>query len=186
VGLCWGGLLLFVISLLLPAIRVQGKSEWIAGDRGYVCLFLSLAEFPCWVPHALLITGLFVGTFAGKTAKKASGVVLALTTLTVLSVEEFADGGIAVLGGSGAFPRARVTALCLLAGEGSTPGTSVRALFGMTVKRLFRLEAAEFFEPRSGDRGSDRNPTTTWATAHCGNRPTRRPVSHAVPEESIA
>lgn len=83
-GLCWGGLLLFVISLLLPAIRVQGKGEWVAGDLGYVCLFLSLAEFPCWVPHALMIAALFVGTFAGKTARKVSGVELALTTLTIL------------------------------------------------------------------------------------------------------
>ena len=85
-GLCWGGLLLFVISLLLPAIRVQGKGEWVAGDLGHVCLFLSLAEFPCWVPHAFMIAGLFIGTFAGKTVKKASGVVLALTTLTILQV----------------------------------------------------------------------------------------------------
>jgi len=29
-------------------------------------------------------------------------------------------------------------------------------------------------------------PCSPWATAHCGNRPTRRPVSHAVPEESSA
>ncbi len=85
-GLCWGGLLLFAISLLLPAVRVQGKGEWVAGDLGYVCLFLSLAEFPCWVPHALMIAALFVGTFAGKTGKKATGVVLALTTLTILQV----------------------------------------------------------------------------------------------------
>ncbi len=85
-GLCWSGLLLFVISLLLPAVRVQGKGEWVAGDLGYVCLFFSLAEFPYWVPHALVIAALFIGTFAGKTAKKATGVVLALTTLTILQV----------------------------------------------------------------------------------------------------
>src|ERR1700722_15002248 len=69
-GLCWGGLLLFAISLLLPAVRVQGKGEWVAGDLGYVCLFLSLAEFPCWVPHTLMIAALFIGKFAGKTVKK--------------------------------------------------------------------------------------------------------------------
>jgi hypothetical protein len=85
-GLCWGGLLLFGISLLLPAIRVQGKGEWVAGDLGHVCLFLSLAEFPCWVPHAFMIAAVFIATFAGKTAKKASGVVMALTTLTILQV----------------------------------------------------------------------------------------------------
>jgi hypothetical protein len=83
-GLCWGGLLLFVISLLLPAIRVQGQGEWVAGDLGCVCLFLSLAVFPCWVPHALMIAAPFIGMFAGKTATKATGVVLALTTLTIL------------------------------------------------------------------------------------------------------
>ena len=78
--------MLFAISLLLPAIRVQGKGEWVAGDLGFVCLFLSLAEFPCWVPHALLIAASFICTSAGKTAKKATGVVLALATLTVLQV----------------------------------------------------------------------------------------------------
>jgi hypothetical protein len=85
-ALCWGGLLLFVISLFLPAIRVRGKGEWVAGDPGSVCLFLSLAEYPSWVPHAFVIAAPLVATFGGKTAKRASGVVLALTTLTILQV----------------------------------------------------------------------------------------------------
>jgi hypothetical protein len=85
-GLCWSGLALFMVSLILPAIRVQGKGEWIAGDLGYVCLFLSLAEFPCWVPHALMIAALVIGTLPGKKTKKLCGVVLALTTLTIFQV----------------------------------------------------------------------------------------------------
>jgi hypothetical protein len=84
--LCWGGLVLFVVSLLLPAIRVQGRGEWVAGDLGCVCLILSFYAFPCWVPHVLTIAAPFICTFAGKTAKKAVGVVLALATLSILQV----------------------------------------------------------------------------------------------------
>ncbi len=81
---CWGGLLLSLLSLALPAIRMEGNGAWLAGDLGYVCLFLSLAVFPCWVPHALIIAAPFINRFAGKTAAKATGVVLALMTLSVL------------------------------------------------------------------------------------------------------
>ena len=84
--LCWGGLALFVVSLLLPAIRLQGRGEWVAGDLGCVCLILSFYALPCWVPHVLTIAAPFICTFAGKTAKKAVGVVLALATLSILQV----------------------------------------------------------------------------------------------------
>ena len=84
--LCWGGLVLFVVSLLLPAIRLQGRGEWVAGDLGCVCLILSFYALPCWVPHVLTIAAPFICTFAGKTAKKAVGVVLALATLSILQV----------------------------------------------------------------------------------------------------
>ena len=85
-ALCWVAVLLFAASLVLPALRVQGKGEWIAGDLGFPCAFLSLAEFPCWVPHALVIAAPFIAMFAGKPAQKVSGLVLGITTLTVLDV----------------------------------------------------------------------------------------------------
>jgi hypothetical protein len=85
-SLCWVALSLFAASLVLPALRVQGKGEWIAGDLGFNCAFLSLAEFPCWVPHALVIAAPLVATFAGKLAQKVTGVVLGITTLTVIHV----------------------------------------------------------------------------------------------------
>jgi hypothetical protein len=86
VALCWVAVLLFAASLALPALRVQGKSEWIAGDLGFHCAFLSLAEAPCWVPHALVLAAPFIVMFAGKRAQKVSGLVLGITTLTVLHV----------------------------------------------------------------------------------------------------
>jgi hypothetical protein len=84
--LCWVAVLLLAASLVLPALRVQGKGQWIAGDLGFHCAFLSLAEFPCWVPHALVIAAPFIAMFAGKPAQKVSGLVLGITTLTVLHV----------------------------------------------------------------------------------------------------
>ncbi len=83
-ALCWVALSLFAASLALPALRVQGKGEWIAGDLGFNCAFLSLAETPCWVPHALVIAAPLIAMFAGKPAQKAFGVVLGITMLTVL------------------------------------------------------------------------------------------------------
>jgi hypothetical protein len=83
-GLCWGGLVLFALSLIFPALRLQGKGEWVAGDLGFSCLILSFDRFPCWVPHALTMAAPFVCGFAGATVKKAVGVVLALATLSVL------------------------------------------------------------------------------------------------------
>ncbi len=85
-ALCRFAVLLLAASLVLPALRVQGKGEWIAGDIGLYCAFLSLAEFPCWVPHALVIAAPFIARFAGKPAQKVSGLVLGITTLTVLHV----------------------------------------------------------------------------------------------------
>jgi hypothetical protein len=85
-ALCWVALSLFAASLALPALRVQGKGEWIAGDLGCNCAFLSLAEFPCWVPHALVIGAPFIAMFASKQAQKVSGLVLGIITLTVLRV----------------------------------------------------------------------------------------------------
>jgi hypothetical protein len=85
-ALCWVALALSAASLALPALRVQGKGEWIAGDLGFHCAFLSLAEFPCWVPHALVIAAPLVAMFAGKRAQKVTGVVLGITTLTVIHV----------------------------------------------------------------------------------------------------
>ena len=88
IKLCWVAVLLAAVSLMLPALRVQGggRGEWIAGDPGFQCAFLSLAESPSWVPHALLIAAPFIATFAGKPAQKASGLLLGITTLTVLHV----------------------------------------------------------------------------------------------------
>jgi hypothetical protein len=89
-ALCWAALALFAASLVLPALRVQGKGngqgrgEWIAGDLGFHCAFLSLAEFPCWVPHALVIAAPFIAVVASKPAQRACGLVLGITTLTVL------------------------------------------------------------------------------------------------------
>jgi hypothetical protein len=85
-ALCGAALLLFAVSLVLPALRVQGKGGWIAGDPGFHCAFLSLAEFPCWVPHALVIAAPFIAMFAGKPAQKVFAAVLGITTLTVLHV----------------------------------------------------------------------------------------------------
>ena len=85
-ALCWVALSLFAASLVLPALRVQSKREWIAGDLGFNCAFLSLAEFPCWVPHALVIAAPFIAMFAGKPAQKAAAVVMGITTFTVLHV----------------------------------------------------------------------------------------------------
>jgi hypothetical protein len=75
-ALCWVALSLFAASLVLPALRVQDQGEWIAGDPGFHCAFLSLAEFPCWVPHALVIAAPLIAMFAGKPAQKMSGAVL--------------------------------------------------------------------------------------------------------------
>jgi hypothetical protein len=72
-ALCWIALSLFAASLVLPAMRVQAKGEWIAGDLGFHYAFLSLAEFPCWVPHALVIAAPLIARFAGKPTQKASG-----------------------------------------------------------------------------------------------------------------
>lgn len=83
-ALCWVALALFAASLALPALRVQGKDEWIAGDLGFNCVFLSLAEFPCWVPHALVIAAPFIAMLAGKPAQKVFGASLGITTLAVL------------------------------------------------------------------------------------------------------
>ena len=85
-ALCWVALSLFAVSLGLPALRVQGKGEWIAGDLGYNCAFMSLAEFPCWMPHALVIAAPFIAMIGGKPAQKVSGLVLGITTLTVLQM----------------------------------------------------------------------------------------------------
>ncbi len=85
-ALCWVALALFAVSLALPALRVQGKGEWIAGDPGFHCAVMSLAEFPCWVPHALVIASPFIAVFAGKPVQKAAGMVLGITMLTVLDV----------------------------------------------------------------------------------------------------
>jgi hypothetical protein len=85
-ALCWVALSLFAASLVVPALRVQGQGEWIAGDPGFYCAFRSLAEFPCWVPHALVIAAPVIATLAGKPVQKAYGVVLGITTLTVLHV----------------------------------------------------------------------------------------------------
>jgi hypothetical protein len=81
---CWVGLVLFALSLMFPALRLTGKGEWVAGELGYACVILSFDTFPCWIPHALTIAAPFVCGFAGATAKKAVGVVLALATLSVL------------------------------------------------------------------------------------------------------
>ncbi len=85
-ALCWIALAMLAGSLGLPALYVQGRGEWIAGDPGYQCAFMSLAEFPRWVPHALLIAAPFLATFAGKTAQRVFGVVLGIATLAVLHV----------------------------------------------------------------------------------------------------
>ena len=84
--LCGVALLLFAVSLVLPALRVQGKGEWIAGDFGFNCAFQTLAESPCWVPNALVIAAPLIAVFAGKPAQRAAGVALGITTLTVLHV----------------------------------------------------------------------------------------------------
>jgi hypothetical protein len=82
---CWVAIALFAASLQLPALRMQGRGQWV-GDLGLQCAFLSLAEFPCWVPNALLIAAPFVAMFAGKAARKVLGLVLGITTLTALRV----------------------------------------------------------------------------------------------------
>jgi hypothetical protein len=85
-GLCRGGLVLFVVSLLLPALYVRPTPGvgWGGTFPGYVCLAVSFVSFPCWVPNVLTIAAPFICTFARKKAKKAAGVVLALTALSVL------------------------------------------------------------------------------------------------------
>jgi hypothetical protein len=88
-GLCRGGLVLFVVSLLLPALYVRPTPGvgWGGTFPGYVCLGVSFVSFPCSVPNVLTIAAPFICTFAGKKAKKAAGVVLALTALSVLQPE---------------------------------------------------------------------------------------------------
>jgi hypothetical protein len=81
---CWIGFMLFAVSLALPALRAQGKGEWIAGDLGCMCLLLSFSEFPVWVPHALLVAAPFVCAFAGPMVKKAAGLVLTMATVSIL------------------------------------------------------------------------------------------------------
>jgi hypothetical protein len=67
-GLCRGGLVLFVVALLLPALYVRPTPGvgWGGTFPGYVCLAVSFVSFPCWVPNVLTIAAPFA---SGRTKK---------------------------------------------------------------------------------------------------------------------
>jgi hypothetical protein len=154
--LCWGGLVLFAVSLVLPALRLQPKGEWVAGESGYICLVLSFDAFPRWVPHALLIAAPFICTFAGATAKKATGIVLTLTTVSVLEwcIPEVVNIGFGqgVLAGFWIWALALVTSTAGLLIGGFLPGPATSAL-GASVERLVE----------TGHRQSQRSILLCWS-----------------------